>query len=113
MTRVRGTLGARSLALAVMTALLAAPLAAGVAHAGGRTLDLLPEEDNSPLGTNRTIKADISAPPDAGTEVNIDFEITGPSDPDNGNTPATPDRTCTIPAGATRCTVGYVGAVAG
>jgi hypothetical protein len=112
-TRVRDTLRARSLALAVMTALLAAPLAAGVAHAGGRTLDLLPEEDNSPLGTNRTIKADISAPPDAGTEVNIDFEVTGPSDPDNGNTPATPDRTCTIPAGATRCTVGYVGTIAG
>jgi hypothetical protein len=105
---------ARSLALAVGVALLAAPLVGAPAQAAGtRTLNLTPEEDNSPVGTNRTIKADLSAPVGAGETVNIDFEIVGPSDPDNGNSPASPDRSCTVPEGATRCTVGYVGTVAG
>ena len=43
----------------------------------------------------------------------IDFEITGPSDPDGGNTPDTPDRTCTIQAGASSCDTGYTGTAAG
>jgi hypothetical protein len=36
---------------------------------------------------------------------NIDFEVTGVSDPDDSNSPSTPDLTCTVGAGAGGCSV--------
>ena len=36
---------------------------------------------------------------------NVDFEITGPRDPDESDSPRTPDMTCTIPPGADHCEV--------
>ncbi|MDQ3879296.1 MAG: hypothetical protein M3290_13260, partial [Actinomycetota bacterium] len=44
---------------------------------------------------------------------NIDFEVTGPSDPDQTNSPASPDLTCTIATGASSCSVSYTGTAAG
>ena len=38
-----------------------------------------------------------------GTE--IDFEIVGVGDPDDGDSPSTPDRTCTVPEGSTFCSM--------
>lgn len=41
----------------------------------------------------------------AGTEINIDFEITANADPDSSDTPESPDMTCTIPADDQMCSV--------
>lgn len=126
MARTRFRLGARSLALATGLALVASPLG-GVARADNSTLTLgvRDEVKNTRVGENRPMYASLSAPPDAGTTVNIDFEITGPSDPDGGNTPQSPDLSCSIDAGTIddpatnaldeshECRVGYKGDTAG
>jgi hypothetical protein len=125
----RGKAGARWVAVAVGLALMATPVG-GVALAthGTRTLGLRDDTRNTPIGKNRPIKAVLSTAPDSGTSVNIDFEITGPSDPEAGpghpngvNSPQDPDLTCTIESGlvddpatsetdeSRTCTVGYKG----
>ncbi|HWL65863.1 MAG TPA: hypothetical protein VNP73_07805 [Actinomycetota bacterium] len=41
----------------------------------------------------------------SGQETEIDFEITGESDPDDSDTPESPDRTCTIPRDDDTCRI--------
>ncbi|CAN5704956.1 hypothetical protein BH24ACT26_BH24ACT26_08300 [soil metagenome] len=126
MSGTRRRLGVRSLAAAVGVALFAMPLVGGVAMAehGTRSLNLDPERENSDVGTKRLIKAVLSSAPDAGTSVQVFFEITGVNDVD-GDTTASPDMSCTVAGGtvddlatgktneSTTCTVSYKGAVAG
>ena len=98
-------------------------------HPAGSCLDLEPEADTNPTGTSHTVTATLRTGtggvepscPDGGTgnevrptaDVIVDFEITGPSDPDSGNTPQNPDRTCTIPAGGHSCEMLYTGLAPG
>jgi hypothetical protein len=91
---------------------LAVPLA-GVALAthGTATLQLTPETDSNPAGTTHTITATLSAAP-TGT-FQIDFELSGAGDTDNGDSPQTPDNDCNITAPATSCTINITSAVAG
>jgi hypothetical protein len=95
---------------------------AGASHAD-RTLDLTPEGHNSPVGDRHNVIAALSVAPDtASGPITIHFEITGEGDPGpsgpgsgikgsmntpDGNTPETPDRTCTIQVAATECRVYY------
>lgn len=74
----------------------------------GCTLNVEPETDSNPIGQPHTLTATLvdANPADAQTctaqdinaagGVEVDAEITGPGDPDNGDTPETPDLTCTI-----------------
>jgi Bacterial Ig-like domain (group 1)/RTX calcium-binding nonapeptide repeat (4 copies) len=55
-------------------------------------LECEPEDDFNPAGTPHTVTCRVN-PAQAGT--NIDVEATGANDPDGGNTPTTPDFTCT------------------
>lgn len=106
--RVRGL----AFAVALCTAFAIAVPMMGTAFAqppAGCALDIEPETDSNPVGTTHTwtatlVDADAGGP---GTctvadiqavnpNVEIDAEITGPNDPDAGDTPATPDFTCTI-----------------
>jgi hypothetical protein len=68
-------------------------------------LDCVPETDSDPVGTTHTITC--TARDAANALVNgvpIDVEVTGVNDPDNGNTPLTPDFTCTT-AGQGTCNI--------
>jgi hypothetical protein len=101
---------------------------AGASHAD-RTLDLTPEGHNNPVNDRRNVIATLSVPPDtASGPITIHFEMTGdgdsgPSGPGSGiegsvntpdgNTPETPDRTCTIEVEATECRVYYRSPVLG
>ncbi len=79
-----------------------------------RTLQVTPETAENATGSTHTLTATLSAAPDAGEgSIEIDFEITGAGDPDAGNTPLSPDRTCSVAEGATTCTVSYSSIVAG
>ncbi|HEX2235567.1 MAG TPA: hypothetical protein VHK89_04780 [Actinomycetota bacterium] len=91
--------GARGGAAAVALALLAAPLVGGTAFGAGRWLDLKPDVDDVAVGDYRTIRATLSSPPDV-APVEVDFEIVGVGDTDGGNTPGSPDRSCTVAVGA-------------
>ncbi|MFN2587481.1 MAG: Ig-like domain-containing protein [Actinomycetota bacterium] len=107
-------------ATAVVVALLV-PLAgsAGANHPNA-CLDLAPETATNAAGatheitaTLRVISAGCTGAPvtpnsggGGGGPVNIDFEITGPGDPD-GNTPDTPDLTCNVGVNQSSCTVTY------
>ncbi|HYP23252.1 MAG TPA: hypothetical protein VEV43_06745, partial [Actinomycetota bacterium] len=94
-------------------------------HPANTCLDLEPEVDSNPTGTAHTITATVRtiagagqgsfgtctgpAPTFSGGTVNIDFEVSGPGDPnEDGPTPETPDLTCNVGAqlGAS-CTVSY------
>lgn len=94
---------------------LAAPAAAN--HPSS-CLDLTPETASNPAGTNHTITAQLrvvtatctgGAVTPTNGPVNIDFEITGINDVDGGNTPDTPDLTCTVAVNTSSCTVTYSG----
>jgi hypothetical protein len=129
--RVRFRASARSLALVMGLVLMAAPLLGGsaLADVGGRTLNADPEQDDRPLGDNRVVKGVLSAAPDVGTQINIDFEIDGVGDPqgDGGDVGASrsPDRSCTVVGGtadntatagvdeSTTCTIKYKSTVSG
>jgi hypothetical protein len=89
-------------------------------------LDVSPESSTGATGTSHTLTATLRSIAlqsggacSQGTvnasngPVAIDFEITGPNDPDGGNTPGTPDRSCTIAAGSSSCTVSYPGSATG
>jgi hypothetical protein len=98
-------------ALAVAGA-LAVPLA-GVAHAQVLTkLNAEKEDADKPVGDQHKVTANLEdeagnpySPP---TSANVDFEVDGPNDPNNdGYSPGTPDETCTINSGATKCSRQY------
>src|SRR5688572_19744376 len=118
---VRSSGGPARLSLVLTTALatifaLVIPLAgiAGANH-GTRTLQLTPETDDNPIATTHTVTATLSSAPDAGSPIEIDFEVAGPNDPGTpaGDSPTSPDLTCTITEPATSCTVSYAGPVVG
>lgn len=67
------------------------------AHPGGTDAGHPPEHEGCVTG--------LVEPGQDWDGTNIDFEIVGVADPDSSDTPATPDMTCTIPAGTDNCTV--------
>jgi hypothetical protein len=112
------------LTLSLVTVPFAAP--AEATHTGTKCLDVEPETDTNPTGTTHTVTATLRngqqqspGPPPVGPRCNsedpaapqqqlegpalIYFEITGPNDPDNSNTPQSPDRSCTIEVGSSSC----------
>lgn len=124
-SRFRMRVGASALALALMA--VALPLAGqALANHPDSCLDVTPETSSGPTGTHTltaTLRSIAGAQAGSGCAqaavsatngaVNIDFEITGPNDPDTGNTPATPDKTCAIPNGSSSCTVSLTGGAVG
>ncbi len=112
-----GRIASTALAMVLLSSMvvLASPAAAN--HPSS-CLDLTPETATNAAGTNHTITATlrvITAQCTGGGvnanngPVNIDFEISGPNDVDNGNTPDSPDLTCNVAVGAPSCTVTYSG----
>ncbi len=103
---------------AVFFAAFAVPFG-GVAlanHPANSCIDLEPETAEVTAGGRHTITATLKtlengectgAEVQPTTPVVINFEITGPNDPDNGNTPDTPDLTCTINRNKSSCQVQY------
>jgi len=85
-----------------------------VANHGTRTLQLTPETDDNVIGTTHTLTATLSASADAtsGT-IEIDFEITGPGDPDGSSSPTTPDKTCSVAVASDNCPVTDTSTVTG
>lgn len=124
MARTRLGRGARGIAGAVGLALMAAPLVAGTAFGAGRWLDLKPDVDDVAVGDYRTVRATLSSPPDLAA-IEVDFEIVGVGDSDGGNSPASPDRSCTVAVGvpddpastnvdeSRTCSIKYKGTVEG
>ncbi|HEX2196155.1 MAG TPA: hypothetical protein VHJ76_04440, partial [Actinomycetota bacterium] len=116
-----GRIASSVLAVALLVSVvgLAAPAAAN--HPSS-CLDLTPETATNAAGTNHTITATLrvvtaqctggAVTPNNGP-VNIDFEIQGSNDVDEGNSPHAPDLTCSIVVGASSCTVTYSGDAAG
>ena len=104
-------------ALAMIFALVVPLAGVAVANHGTRTLQLTPETDDNATGTTHTITATLDATPDAPAgptnDIEIDFEIAGPGDVDGGDTPLSPDRTCTIANPDVSCTVTYSSTVVG
>jgi hypothetical protein len=85
------------LAVAVAGALVA-PLS-GTAHAAITELNVTDEDQDAPVNTNEArVQATITVDTPQTVDTFIDFELTGPGDLD-GDTPETPDETCTIPVG--------------
>ena len=109
---------------AVFFAALAVPFG-GVAvanHPANSCLDVEPETAEGAVGDTYTITATLrtlvngactGAELQPTTDITVNAEITGPNDTDNGNTPNTPDLTCTITAKKTNCTVKYDAGTAG
>ena len=91
-------------------------------HPADSCLDVEPETEEGKVGDTYAITATIrtltngectGAELEPTTPVTVNFEITGPNDTDNGNTPNTADLTCTINAKKTNCTVRYDAAQTG
>lgn len=90
--------------------LMIAPVAeeAFAAH-GALRLEVTPEVASRAADTGHVVTASLrnamtGQPSAAAADVAIDFEVeSGPNNPE-GNTPETPDATCTIVAGASSCT---------
>ncbi|HVL63927.1 MAG TPA: Ig-like domain-containing protein [Actinomycetota bacterium] len=62
-------------------------------------LNCEPETDSNPPGTAHTVTCTATNNQGQGVSgVNVDAEATGANDPDNGNTPQSPDFTCTTRA---------------
>ena len=124
-------LGATLFSSLILIGLTATPAIAN--HPEPSCLDVTPETDTNPtFGPNstHTVTATMRAPAlpsgsctgnpvTAGSglgmgAVMISLEISGPSDPANdGDTPATPDRSCVIPEGQSSCAMTYSGTRAG
>lgn len=131
--RVDLTLGrARFVAFLSLLGLLLAlsvPFAprAAANHPADACLDVAPETDTNPTGTTHTVTATLrtngtdASPCDSSETartttgpVTINFEITGPNDPDSANSPESPDRQCTIESGQSSCVMSdYAGTVTG
>ena len=93
---------------AMIVALCASLLPAGSALADHEpeTLEVSPETQSQQSGNQVSLSASVGNPLSL-LEPNIDFEIeTGPGDTD-GNTPKTPDMTCSILIGLLGCSVSY------
>ncbi len=91
-------------------------------HPANSCLDVEPETAEGKVGDTYTLTATLrtlvngectGAELEPTTPVTVNFEITGPNDTDNGNTPNTADLTCNINAKKTNCTVRYDAAQAG
>ena len=68
-------------------------------------LDCAPETDSNPIGTSHTITCTARNTSDAVINgAQIDVEATGTNDPDSGNSPTSPDFTCTT-AGSGTCNI--------
>lgn len=105
---------------------LVVPLAtpASATHPTGSCLDVTPESATNTVGTaheltatlrsgtNQNCTGAVVTRQDGGT-LDVNFEITGPSDPDAGNTPATADVTCVIRNNQSSCTATYTGTAVG
>ncbi|HYO61296.1 MAG TPA: calcium-binding protein [Actinomycetota bacterium] len=114
-----------SIALAVaMLASMVALAAPAAANHPSSCLDLTPETETNVAGENHTITAMLRVitaqctggavtVTGQGGPVNIDFEIQGVNDVDGGNTPETPDLTCSIAVNQSTCTVTYTGPASG
>lgn len=109
-----------ALALALVAVLVPFAQLASANH-GNRTLDAEPEMGSRAISDdveNPTqpwvIIATLSQAPTFATgAVNVDFELeSGPNNTD-GDTTATPDRECAVPAGQTSCQISYTGEEAG
>jgi Ca2+-binding RTX toxin-like protein len=115
-------------AVAILLALLV-PLAvpAGANHPTS-CLSVTPEFETNPAGATHTLTAELRGrtpgpdpedpfcagnPVNATSTVNIDFEVIGPGDPDDSNSPQTPDLTCDIAEGTSACETTYVGTKTG
>lgn len=100
---------------------------AAVANHADRTLNLVPENKNNPVGGRHNMTAILSSAPGS-QPITVHFEVTGPGDPGpigpgsgnpgsvnspDGNTPEAPDRTCVIDVGALECQVFYKSEVEG
>jgi Bacterial Ig-like domain (group 1)/RTX calcium-binding nonapeptide repeat (4 copies) len=120
--RIKLVAVAATVALGAVFLPLASP---ALANHPDACLDVTPESSSGSIGTTHTLTATLRSLAGSGAgctqaavnatngAVAIDFEITGPNDPDGGDTPGTPDRTCTIAAGTSSCTVSYPGSAAG
>lgn len=96
-----------AVALTLLAALMlsALPQAAFAAHSG-QTLDVTPETGTGTAGNPVTLTATLGVPAVSSTEV--DFEIEGgANDTDGGNSPESPDMSCTIAVTLTSCTTQY------
>ena len=91
-------------------------------HPAGTCLDVEPETASNQVGETHQLTATLralsgqnctGAATAAGGNIDVNFEITGPNDPDNGDTPATPDLSCTLHNNDTVCDVSYQGSAAG
>ncbi|MGH2746416.1 MAG: Ig-like domain-containing protein, partial [Actinomycetota bacterium] len=86
------------------------------------------EVDSNEVGTEHTIVATLRIPTPlppscdtdedpvtlgAGEQHVIDFEITGPNDPDDSDSTDSPDDSCTISVGESSCDISYTGTAAG
>ena len=112
-----GRIASTALAVALLASMGGVAVPAAANHPSS-CLDLTPETATNPAGANHTITAQLrvitanctggGVTPTSGP-VNVDFEITGPNDVDGGNTPDTPDLTCTVGNNQSSCTVTYSG----
>jgi hypothetical protein len=108
-----------ALALAVVAVFLPFTQGEALADHGARRLEVTPEVVQKEINQTQTLVAhlvnDDGEPFPANVAsgaINIDFEMeTGSNDPDGAtsNSPTTPDRTCSIPAGQSQCDVEYFG----
>ena len=105
-----------ALIVALGLATLAGPVHAG--HPANSCLNVEPETDSNPTGTPHTITVTLrtvqgnectGAELQPTENLTVMFEITGPNDPDAGNTPATADRQCNINKNSSSCDVEYTG----
>jgi len=103
-----------STALLIVVALVVPMTGVAVANHGTRTLQLTPETNDNPVGTTHTVTATLDAAADgtSGT-IEIDFEVSGPGDPDDAYSPTSPDFTCNITSGNDSCAISYSSAVVG
>lgn len=112
------------LACITTVALVVGPLGppAQAAHPANSCLDVTPETSTNTTGTAHAIAGALltntqsgcnGAAVNAGSNLDVFFEITGPNDPDNGNTPASPDLSCRMNPNDSSCAVSYTGTAAG
>lgn len=80
------------------------PQVAFAAHTG-QTLNVEPETSTASTGTLKSLTATLGLPATVSTEV--DFEIEGGPNDTDGDTPASPDFSCTIAVTMSECTSGY------
>ena len=120
----RSTFATVITAVAVLTSLMFPLAGTSSANHGNRVLDVEPETFTRGVGTQHTLTArlcdqDANTCPDSppgppGGPINIDFENeNGPNDPDDANSPLTPDLTCSVPEGQATCTVSFTGTASG